>query len=80
MAGKLLAVLSNKGNFIVNCRPGVDPSLSTKKESLIATTSNTAYEMTKLGEGNGQEYKMMDMFPEARGGVEVTSVMELMSL
>ena len=62
--------------FIANCRSGVDTAISGKKESTITTTSNTAYEMTKLGEEqSGHEYEVVDRSPGppvmSGGGVEV---------
>ena len=58
--------------FIANCRSGVDTAIS---GSTIATTSNTAYEMTKLGEEqSGHEYEVVDRSPGppvmSGGGVE----------
>ena len=59
----------------INCRSGVDTAVSGKRESTIATTSNTAYEMTKFGEEqSGHEYEVVDRSPGppvmSGGGVE----------
>ena len=56
--------------FIANCRSGVDTAISG------STTSNTAYEMTKLGEEqSGHEYEVIGRSPGppvmSGGGVEV---------
>ena len=56
--------------FIANCRSGVDTAIS---GSTIVTTSNTAYERTKLGEEqSGHEYEVVDRsLVMSGGGVEV---------
>ena len=60
--------------IIQYCSYEVNSPLGTEKGSAIVTTSNTAYEMTKLGEAEVGEYEVMDIIPEASasgGGVEV---------
>ena len=60
----------------INCRSGVDTAVSSQNKSTIVTTSNTAYEMTKLGEEQGgHEYEVIGRSPGPQvmsgGDVEV---------
>ena len=74
--GKLNNYVSKIMFITINCRSGVDTVVNSNKESTIVTTSNTAYEMTKLGEEqSGHEYEVIDRSPGppamSGGGVEV---------
>ena len=71
MSSQLNQVM-RENDTIQYCRYEVNSPLAS--ENCIATTTNAAYEMTKLGEEAGGEYEEVVRSPEAPvsgGGVEV---------